>query len=66
MEQLEVMKKQTFQEIVVTSRYSSNNVSKRLKELRKKRFIKSFKEGRIVYYLLSELGKEVLNIIQSK
>ena len=66
MMQLEVKKKQSFQEIVVQSKYSSNNVNKRLKELRKKRFVLTFKEGRVVYYSLSELGKGVLDIIQKK
>jgi predicted transcriptional regulator len=66
MEQLKVKKKQTIQEIVIKSRYSSNNVNKRLKEMRKKGFIVSFKDGRMVYYSLSKLGKEILDSIQSK
>ncbi|MHA1912046.1 MAG: hypothetical protein ACTSYA_10150 [Candidatus Kariarchaeaceae archaeon] len=66
MEQLDIKMKQTFQEIVIRSTYSSNNVKKRLKELRKIGFLISIKEGRTINYSLSKLGKEVLDIIQSK
>jgi predicted transcriptional regulator len=66
MEQLNVGKKQTFQEVVLGSKYSSNNVKKRLKELKKIGYINFTKEGRIIYYSISKMGKEVLDLIRLK
>lgn len=64
-EQLAIKENQSFQEILFNSQYSENNVNKRLKELRKKKYIISTKKGTIVYYSLSETGKKILEKIHS-
>ena len=66
MEQLNVEEKQSFQEVVLGSKYSSNNVKKRLKELKKMGYVNFTKEGRVIYYSISKTGKEVLDLIRLK